>query len=431
MKADEVVDGRDKLSRRNFIKKSSLAPLAGFLGAGQDIDLYPAARSRRRPEAQEPIRVGLIGFGQWGREIAATLGRMPGAELAAVCDTYEVMLKRAERAHPEASRYSDYREVLDLDDVPSIIVATPTHLHFQIALDALSAGKHVYCEAPMASTIDDAGTMARAARDASGQIFQVGLQYRSNPQHRNVFQFIRSGAIGTPAMVRAQWHTKESWRRASPSPEREAELNWRLDDGVSLGLAGEQGIHQIDTASWILRSLPEAVTGFGSVVLWSDGRKVPDTVQAVLEYPRGVNMIFNATLVSSFDDAYDMYYGSDSAVMLRDSKGWMFKEVDAPLLGWEVYARKDTFYREKGIALVANATQLEAQGLDPAADDPNVETPLFYALEEFIDNNVYGPYESSAGYAVGYQANVLAVKMNEAIAGKTRVALEPAVLELG
>ncbi len=431
MNKNESSKRSERLSRRSFIKKSSLVPLSGFLGVGAEEASYLPASVVRADTVDEPVRIGLIGFGQWGREIAETLSRMPEAKLAAICDTYDVMLRRAERSYPDADRISDYAALLDRDDVNAVIIATPTHQHRQVALDAIAAGKHVYCEAPMASSIDDAAVIARAAREAVDQVFQVGLIYRSNPQHRNIFQFIRSGAIGTPAMARAQWHSKESWRRASPSRDREQALNWRLDDSVSLGLAGEHGIHQIDTTSWILRGLPSAVTGFGSIVLWNDGRKVPDTVQAILEYPRGVNMTFDASLVTSFDDAYDMYYGSDSTIMLRDSKGWMFKEVDAPLLGWEVYARKDTFYREKGIALVANATQLEAQGQDPAADDPNVETPLYYALKEFIDNNVYGPFESSAGYKVGFEANVVAIKANEAVNSASRVEIDPALFEIG
>ncbi|MBT8401912.1 MAG: Gfo/Idh/MocA family oxidoreductase [Rhodothermia bacterium] len=431
MKKNESSEGSERLSRRTFIKKSSLVPLAGFFGAGADEASYLPASVVRADRVDDPVRIGLIGYGQWGREIADTLSRMPEADLVTICDSYDVMLKRAERSYPDADRTSEYAALLDRDDVGAVIIATPTHQHKQIALDALAADKHVYCEAPMASTIDDAAVIARAAREATDQVFQVGLIYRSNPQHRNIFQFIRSGAIGTPAMARAQWHSKESWRRASPNREREQALNWRLDESISLGLVGEHGIHQIDTTSWILRGLPSAVTGFGSIVLWNDGREVPDTVQAVLEYPRGVNMTYDASLATSFDDAYDMFYGSDSTIMLRDSKGWMFKEVDAPLLGWEVYARKDTFYREKGIALVANATQLEAQGQDPAADDPNVETPLFYALKEFIDNNVYGPFESSAGYRVGFDANVIAIKANEAVTSRSRVEIDPALFEIG
>jgi phosphatidylethanolamine-binding protein (PEBP) family uncharacterized protein len=102
----------------------------------------------------------------------------------------------------------------------------------------------------------------------------------------------------------------------------------------------------------------------------------------------------------------------------------MFKEVDAPLLGWEVYARKDRFYREVGVALVADATKLAAQGIDPTVDDPNVETPLYYALEEFIDNNLNGPFPPSAGSKHGYDATVVALKANEAILKNTRVVLE-------
>jgi predicted dehydrogenase len=355
---------------------------------------------------------------------------MPQARLAAICDSYDVMLRRAERSHPDAARMGDVAELLQ-SDVPAVIIATPTHQHREVALAALEAGKHVYCEAPLASSIEEAGTIARAAMRHPELVFQCGLQYRSDPQHRNIFQFIRSGAVGTPTMARAQWNTKASWRRASPSPQRESELNWRLDETVSPGLVGEVGIHQVDTAAWILRERPVAVTGFGDVVLWRDGRTVPDTIQAIFEFPSGVRMIYAATLTSSFDGAYDMFYGSDSTIMLRDSKGWMFKEVDAPLLGWEVYARKDTFYREKGIALVANATKLEAQGLDPAADDPNVETPVYYGLEAFFDNLAFGPYEPIASAQVGYEATVVALKANEAVMQNTRIEFEPEWFEVG
>ncbi len=424
-----TTEGGGGLTRRSFIKKSSLAPLAGFVGSGPD-SLRKSARSRTGRVQDEPVPIGLIGFGQWGREVAATIERMPQASLAAVCDSYDVMLRRAQRSVPDAARLSDYRELLD-SDIPAVVIATPTHNHRDIVLAALEAGKHIYCEAPLASSVDDARVIAKAAMNKPELVFQAGLMYRSDPQHRNIFQFIRSGAIGTPTMARAQWHAKESWRRASPNRDREEELNWRLDPGLSAGLVGEVGIHQIDTTTWILRERPVAATGFGHVGLWRDGRTVPDTVQAIIEYSGGVKMMYDATLTSSFDGAYDMFYGSDSTIMLRDSKGWMFKEVDAPLLGWEVYARKDTFYREKGIALVANATKLEAQGLDPAADDPNVETPLYYAFEAFVDNLVFGPYEPVASYRVGYEATVVAIKVNEAVMGARRVEIEPSLFELG
>jgi predicted dehydrogenase len=415
------------LDRRAFLKQGSLASLAALAGG---VEIATAARPRYRPtysrlRGSDRLACGIIGFGEWGREIAATLGRTGGARVAAVCDTFPIMLQRARRSNPDAATHEDYRALLEDATIPAVFVATPTHGHREIVAAALAAGKHVYCEAPLAHTVEDAAAIAGAAKDAAGQVFQAGLHYRSNPQHRGVFQFIRSGAIGRGTSARAQWHRKQSWRRASATRARERELNWRLDADVSAGLMGEVGLHQIDVAGWMFQALPVAVNGTGQVSHWRDGRTVPDTIQAIFEFPGGLHLTYNATLANSFDGEYDMFYGSDGTVMMRDSKAWMFKEVDAPLLGWEVYARKDRFYREVGVALVADATQLAAQGIDPAKDDPNVETPLYYALEEFIDNCLNGPFPPSAGYKQGYDATVLALRANDAIVGNTRVVLEP------
>lgn len=427
MQHDEM-KSRSQMSRRNFLKKGSLAPLVGMMGGIEIIGKPSTHEGRVRGAAT--INAAIIGFGQWGREIASTLERIEEVNIAAVVDTYDVMLTRAKRSLPDVETYSDYRTILDDAEITSVFVATPTHLHRQIVIDALEAGKHVYCEAPLASTIDDTRAIARAAKAATGQIFQSGLLYRFNPTYRSVFQFMRSGALGRATMARAQWHRKESWRRTSPNREREREQNWRLDADHSLGLIGEIGIQQIDQAMWLLGSRPSSISAFGQIMLWDDGRSVPDTVQAVFGFPDGLHMIYDATLTSSFDRSYEIFYGRDSTIMLRDSKAWMFKEVDAPQLGWEVYARKDNFYRETGIALVANATQLEAQNVDATEDDPDMETSLFYALKDFADNHAFGPYPSAAGIPEGFEATVVAIKANEAIRTRSQVDINESLLEI-
>ncbi len=412
------------VSRRAFLMGSAAMSGAGLVRAAN-------IRTRPWPGNREDVNCGIIGYGPQGREIAATLARVPGAKISAVCDTYAPMLRRAQRDVPDATRHEDYRAILDNPDIQAIIIATPTHLHHDVTIDALAAGKNVYCEAPMASTIDDAKSIARAARDASNQIFQVGQIYRSNPQHRSVFQFMRSGAIGTPAMARGQWHAKESWRRASPNPERVRELNWRLDPSVSTGLIGEAALLQMDVAYWVLGELPISVHGFGQVMAWNDGREVPDTIQTIFEFPSGLHMIFDATLTSSYEDAYEVYMGSDSTIVFRDrGKAWMFKEVDSLMLGWEVYARKDRFYKETGIALLANATQLDAQNMDPTEDDPNVETPLWYAMQEFMDNHAFGPYPPAANWERGLEATAIAITANEAIIERTHKEIDPLLYTL-
>jgi predicted dehydrogenase len=445
-------------NRRNFLKGGSVATLMTMLGG---VELFAEANNTttETKNATTTVRVGVIGLGAWGREILDNLALLPQADVAAICDNYPAFLKRSGSAAPKAKPHSDYKELLADKDIKAVIIATPTHLHKDIALAALKAGKHVYCEAPLANTREDAREIALAAKALpKHQIFQPGLQLRSDPERNFLLPFIRSGAIGQPVMARAQWHKRQSWRASAANPEREKAMNWRLKKETSLGLIGEIGMHQIDQANWFLKSHPIAVTGFGSIRRWSeDGRDVPDTVQAIFEYPGGVNLIYDATLANSFDADYEIYYGTDSAVMIRANRAWMFKEADAPQLGWEVYASKEVFYKETGIALVANASKSVKTDKPPEAADEIKAKPLFTALQTFVTNASDTEYavaeaqkafpddpaavaeqvassvkllSNAAHYLEGFQANVLAIKANEAIMTGKRIELKPDWYEL-
>ena len=378
-----------------------------------------------------PVTVAVIGLGERGREILTSLGYANGAVVKYVCDTYDGSHKRAIDLAKGATGVTNYKQVLSDSAVQGVFIATPTHLHKQIVFDAIAAGKAVYCEAPLAHTVDEAKAIAVAGRDAK-TIFQSGLQNRTNAQHEHVLKFIRTGALGANmACVSAQWNRKTSWRRAAPSGERERDLNWRLDSAVSPGLIGEIGIHQVDVASWFLKSPPISVIGFGSVRQWKDGRKVPDTIQAIFEYPEGVRLTYDATLANSFGGTFELLQGSDSAVLLRGARAWMFKEADATALGWEVYARKDSVGDDNGIMLVANASKLIALGKSPAdfaIPDPK-ETPLSYACNAFLDAIRTGKNNNATAEA-GYIATVVALKANEAIQTGNKISLTKELLTL-
>ena len=425
-------------NRRDFLRGGSLATLMMLMG-GAEITAQTTDKTLPPPKADPnfkekppapPVNFGVIGAGAWGREILSTLARQSNAPVAAVCDNYASSLRRAAELAPKAEKYADYHQLLDSKDVQAVVVSTPSHEHKEIALAALQAGKHVCCEAPLASTIEDARVIARAAKAAGKQIFQTGLNYRANPQHHHVLQFIRTGAMGKPVFARAQWHNKLSWRKASPNPAREKALNWRLDPEMSSGLMGEIGIHQVDVASWFFAGLPHSVTGFGGIIAWNDGRAVPDTIQAVFEYADGVKFAYDATLANSFDSTFDMFYGTDSAIIVRVNRAWMFKEADSPLLGWEVYARKDEILGETGIALVANATKLLALGKKPAEAAADSDTPLYYAFEEFI-RNIDEKKAPSAGYREGFESVVTAVKANESILSGQKIIYQKEWFEVG
>jgi predicted dehydrogenase len=446
-------------NRRDFIKGSSAATLLALAGGATLI--APAARAEDKAEepAIVPLKVGVIGCGIWGRDILNTLARLPRAEVAAVCDTYGAMVKRAKDAAPKAETTSDYTKILGNKDIPAVIVATPSHQHKEIVIAAIKAGKQVYCEAPIAHSIEDARAIAAAAKAAPFQYFQPGLNLRADPQRKFLHDFVRAGAAGKLVKARAQSHKKQSWRRTSPNPDREKELNWRLDSAVSPGLIGELCVHQIDNLTWLMNGRPNAVTGFSSIVHWNDGRDVADTVEAAFEFPGGARAYAEATLANSFDAEYEMLYGTDAAVMQRGNQAWMFKEVDAPMLGWEVYARKDMFYKETGIALVMGASKLPPKTeKDGEAPSPFVGTPLYYGLEAFIYNanvvnNAIKDFIDSFGdedkkamaealqaavmnnkpaptWREGFEATVLALKANEAATKRTRLEIPESLFEV-
>jgi predicted dehydrogenase len=447
------------LNRRDFLKGSSFATLMALMG-GVPLRAQEAAAPAAEAAlpVAPPVNCAVIGCGTWGRELLQILSRMPNAPVVAICDHYEAFLRRGAELAPKAAQFTDYRQLLAHKDVKGVIVATPSHQHKQIVLDALAAGKHVYCEAPLAHTMEDARAIAAAARASVKSYFQAGLQMRSHPHRHFVLSFVRSGAAGRTVAARAQSNRKQSWRRTSPNPEREKEINWRLSRKTSPGLIGEVGIHSVDLVGWFMDRTPLAVTGFGGVTHWKDGRDVPDTVQAIFEYPEGMNLMYEATLVNSFDADYELLYGSDSAIMLRDNRGWMFKEADAPLLGWEVYARKDNFFKNEGIALIANASKTAAQGAKVEEDASTEMPPHYYALEAFITNAgmhdaavedfISGFGESdraalaayvadatkakapAAGWREGYQATVLALKANESVLTGKKIVIAKEWLEV-
>jgi len=413
----------DNMNRRDFFRGVTATGL-GLAFAVEEI-IADAQGTAARPDERSsgpPVGCAVIGLGVQGRDILASLAKMGSAPVVALCDNYTSpgYLKRAMDIAPKAAVHSDYRKLLEQKNVQAVFVTTPSHLHKQIVLDALAAGKHVYCEAPLASHIEEAREIAKAGL-AAKTIFQAGLQYRANKQHHHVLKFMRSGVLGRTSGGRAQWHKKGTWKRGAPSPERGRELNWRLYKETSSGLPGEVGIHQLDIASWYLKSLPISVIGFGDVLHWAqDGMQVPDTIQCILEYPNNVRFFYDATLVSSFDGAYEMFMGSECAVMLRDQRAWMFKEADSRLLGWEVYARKDKMgigeeASGTGIALVADSTKLLAQGKEPGKVGADVtKTALYRSLDAFLES-VRTNRKPVAGPLEGYQANVVAVKTHEAI----------------
>jgi predicted dehydrogenase len=423
----------NELNRRDFLRGGSMATFMMMMGA-VEIRAEDAAKAAGEDDDEKPgppVSCAVIGCGTWGREIVRTLSRLPNAPIVALCDSYERNLNRAANTAEKAEKTAEFKKILENKSVQAVFIATPTHLHREITVAALQAGKHVYCEAPLATTIEDAAIIAKAAKAAGKQIFQCGLLLRTNPIHSHVLQFVRTGVLGKSTCARAQFHKRQSWRRTAPDADQEKLANWHLQKATSIGLAGEIGIHHLDSAMWFAKQRPVSVTGFGSLIAWNDGRDVPDTVQAVLEFPGGARLVYDATLANSFEASYEVHSGTDSAIVIRENRAWIIKESDAPIMGWEVHARKEEFTpgKDTGIVLVANSTKLLAQGKDPSEAAAHSDTPLFYALKEFIAN-INTTRAPSAGADAGYEATIVAIKTNEAIVSGRQITFEKEWFEL-
>jgi predicted dehydrogenase len=143
----------------------------------------------------EPVRVAMVGLGGWGKNLLRNLGAMPGADLRWCCDADEGRRAAYAAAHPGARFTERYGDVLDDPDVEAVVLATPVPTHFELARQAIAAGKHVFVEKPMTLRAED----ARELRDLvhrSERVLMVGHLLRFHPGVVKLRELIDSGELG-------------------------------------------------------------------------------------------------------------------------------------------------------------------------------------------------------------------------------------------
>ena len=171
-----------------------------------------------------------------------------------------------------------------------------------------------------------------------------------------------------------------------------------------------------------------SVRGSGSVRVWDDGRETPDTIHCDIAFKDGVHLQYNATLGNSFEGRHEVFFGSNSAIKLAWSHGWMFKEADSPLMGFETYANRQQFHNDEGITLIADATKLAEQGkLKEGVGLPN--SSLYYALSEFIKAMQDGK-PAPVLAEDGLRASVVGILANKAVLTGETVAVDPAMMKV-
>ncbi len=352
----------------NFLKKkakddATRRAILSELGVGESGPAFiPNAVSR---PVGDRVRVGIIGFGgegealirhagfahpDWIEESHEDLRENPASkrletylnqsdlniEVTAVCDLFDVRAERAIAASQTAvrsgggpalrpaTRYRRYTEVLESPDVDAVIIATPDHWHSRITIDAVNAGKHVYCEKCMTRTEDEAHAVYDAVTN-SDIVFQLGHQNRQSESHIKAREVIGANILGPITLVEATtnrntqwgawvWDIHEDGNRKTidwehfqePAPHKvpfnlERFFRWRCWFDYGTGLAGDLLSHEYDAVNQILEcGIPKSAMASGGIYYFKDGRDVPDVFQVVYEYPeRDMTLVYSATLANS------------------------------------------------------------------------------------------------------------------------------------
>ena len=251
------------------------------------------------------IRVCLIGCGRAGMIHARSYaGRVQGAELIAMCDPVEAGLKAALEEIPVKYSYTDYREALKNDEIDAVVVVTPTQFHRDIVVAAAEAGKHVFCEKPMASSPEECDEMIEACKK-HGVKLQMGFMRRFDQSFRRGKEIIASGAIGEVAMLKSNTY--------GPSEPKE----WMYDVRKNQGPIGEVNSHDLDIVRWYAGSEPKKIYAVGNNLR---------SPQKAAEYPDyydscSLTIEFENGVIAVVTGAQYVQYGYDARTEILGTHG--------------------------------------------------------------------------------------------------------------
>jgi len=306
------------ISRRKFLSAGALAA-SGLAAAGLSSFAFP-------PADKKNIRIGLIGSGSRGCGLASLLKEMPNAALVGCCDIIPEHLRQGmSYATRDARSYTDYRQLLEDKNIDAVIIATPLFLHYQMAVDALQAGKHIYLEKSMTYDIPQTLALVKKVKD-SNLVFQVGYQYRYYGLYQKVKEVIDKNWLGKITHFECQYNRNSNWRNPVSDPKLERIINWRMYREYCGGPLSELCAHEIDMVNYLLQGHPVKVTGMGGINYWKDGRDTYDNVRTIYEYGSGVKATFTSVLSNAYNGYGIRILGDKATIEIQREKAFIYAE---------------------------------------------------------------------------------------------------------
>jgi len=333
------------VTRRQFIQQSTAGATAlGLFLNGKRVQLE-AAPLPKPASPNDRINVGFIGYGIRGCYLMENVKQTEQANLVAVADCYQGHLDRAKERTDGAieTYFAQYKKLLDRKDLDAVVIATPDHWHTPMVLDAVAAGKDVYIEKPMTYCIEEGPKIIEAAK-RTNRMVQAGSQWVSAPMHIKAKEIVQSGKIGKVTKVVAFYNRNsstgawnypippdlkngvnfnwEEWLGPAPTRSFDAErvFRYRKYWDYSGGISTDLFVHLINTIHFVMDApMPDTVAAIGCILARHDGREVPDTLDALFDYPA-----FHVNMGSTMNNAS----GSQQGIQYLGTEGTLMVSLD-------------------------------------------------------------------------------------------------------
>ncbi len=300
---------KNRSSRRQFLQAGAGVVGAAFAAKHVRLEAAPIPGVGHQTPPGDRVRFGMVGIGMQGSNLLATAISLPGVECAAAADLYDGRHARArEIAGANLRTTRRYQELLDDKSIDCIVAAVPDHWHRKMVVDAVSAGKDIYCEKPMSHSVEDGRAMVAAVKK-SGRIVQIGSQRTSSVLCAKARELVAKGVLGELQLVEGSLGRNDptgAWVYPPPPDLSPATLDWDTWQGdvpkrafdpkvfarwrcwkeYGTGVAGDLMVHLITGMmySWGINEAPRRVMSVGGIRRFNDGRNMPDVHMSFFEY---------------------------------------------------------------------------------------------------------------------------------------------------
>jgi len=408
-------------SRRKFIKQLGAGVALSAAGPLLSIDIKAVDKKqilkpKPRISPNDKIRFATIGMGIMGYNDTATALKVPNAELVAAADLYDGRLSHVKELYgKDIFTTRDYREILNRKDIDAVIVTTHDLWHDTISIDAMNAGKAVYCEKPMVQHIN-LGHAVIATQKKTGKVLQVGSQRISSIAFEKAKHIYESGKIGKLNLVEAKMSRHDAlgaWQYSIP-PDASPEtmdfdtflkntkkvpfdpvrfFRWRNYNAYGTGIPGDLFVHLLTGLHFITSSFgPERILASGELSYWKDGRDVPDVMTAIMDYPETkTHPKFQVMLSVNFadgggEDEYTRLIGTEGMIEMSGNsfKVKMSKLPQAP--GYGGWDSIDTFSNAMQKAYIAEYDKKYPPSTRAVNNEPDIVYSAPKGYDEHVDH---------------------------------------------